>query len=120
MTVRWIISLLTLAMCTGFMLSACGEPPDQRIMDAEDAIKKAAAAGADAESPKLLDQARSLVQEAKMLGEQGHNKDARNKAELAIIRAEKAEKNALRLSSAHHEEGATGEEKTETKEEGGE
>jgi len=112
MTVRKFITALTLVMCAGLVLSACDGPPDESIMDAEDAIKKAAAAGADADSPKLLDQARSLMQEAKMLREQGHDKDARKKADLAIIRAEKAEKNSLRLSGVNSEGGAVEEEPT--------
>lgn len=98
MTFRWILFLVIVAFCSGLLLSSCAAPPDDAIMDAEDAIKKAATAGADADSPKLLDQARELLQDAKMLREQGKNKEARNKAALAIIRAEKAEKNALRLS----------------------
>jgi hypothetical protein len=91
------------------MLTACEGPPDQAIMDAEDAIKQAVAAGADVDSPKLLDKARTSLQEAKMYNEQGNYKEARKKADLTIIRAEKAAKNAERLTGAKEGEssGAT-------------
>ena len=92
MTFRWMLILLVMAFCGSFLLSSCAPPPDDTIMDAEDAIKRAATAGADEASPTLLNQARELLQEAKMLREQGNNKEARNKAALAIIRAQKAER----------------------------
>ena len=92
MTFRWILFLLIVTMCGGFLLTSCAPPSDDTIMDAEDAIKKAATAGADEASPTLLNQARELLQEAKMLREQGNNREARNKAALAIIRAQKAER----------------------------
>ena len=98
MQVRYIISILLLALLCGFLVTACNGPPDDAIMDAEDAIKAAANAGADSESPKLLDRARGLLQEAKMLSEQGNYKDARKKAEVAVIQADKAKKNAERSS----------------------
>ena len=98
-----LLALLVISVC-GFMLTACEEPPDNAIMDAEDAIKTAIAAGSDVDSPKLLDKARTLLQEAKMLREQGDTKGARNKAVNAKIIADKATRNANRLAEAHGEE----------------
>ncbi|MCF7809410.1 DUF4398 domain-containing protein [bacterium] len=97
-----LLTLFVISVC-GFMLTACEGPPDQLIMDAEDAIKEAAAVGADVDSPKLLDKARTSLQEAKMYNEQGNYKEARKKAELTIIRANKAQKNAERLSGVTQE-----------------
>ena len=100
MSVRYIFSLLFFALICGFMLGACGSPPEALIMDAEDAIKAATNAGADEYSPKLLDRARAYLQDAKMLSEQGKYKEATRKAENAIIQAKKAEKNSLAMSGA--------------------
>jgi len=95
-----LLTLFVISVC-GFMLTACEEPPDTAIMDAEDAIKTAIAAGADVDSPKLLDKARTLLQEAKMFQEQDNTKSARNKAVNAKILADKAARNANRLAEAN-------------------
>ena len=95
-----LLTLFVICVC-GFMLTSCGEPPDTAIIDAEDAIKTAIAAGADADSPKLLDKARTLLQEAKMYSEQGDDKNSRNKAITAKIVAEKATRNSDRLAEAY-------------------
>ncbi len=100
MQVRYIISIFLLALLCGFLVTACEDSPDEAIMDAEDAIKAAINAGADDDSPKLLDKSRRFLQEAKMLNEQGKYKDARKKAESSVIQANKAQKNAERLSGA--------------------
>ncbi|NQT34037.1 DUF4398 domain-containing protein [bacterium] len=98
MQVRYTISILLLALLCGFLVTACSSPPDDAIMDAEDAIKAAISAGADDDSPKLLDRSRRYLQEAKMLSEQGNYKEARKKAASSVIQANKAKKNAERLS----------------------
>jgi len=101
MKLRYTLLTLFVVCACGFMLTACEEPPDTYIMDAEDAIKAAVAAGADVDSPKLLDKARTFLQEAKMYQEQGNKKDAKNKAVSARIKAEKATRNANRLAEAN-------------------
>ncbi len=110
MSLRYIIPVLLLSLTCGFLISACGSPPDNAIMNAEDAIKSAIDAGAEDSAPGLLSKARSLLQEAKMLREQGKNKDARKKAGVAVIRAQKAEKYARQLSGATEEAPSTTEE----------
>ncbi|MBM3328390.1 MAG: DUF4398 domain-containing protein [Calditrichaeota bacterium] len=89
----------TLSLVAGlvaFGAIGCSEPPDDAIMKAEDAIKKAVEAGAEEASPRLLGKARTALSEARALADQGHNSDARKKAELAVIQAEQAERNAIR------------------------
>ena len=103
MRLRYILLTLFFLSTCGFLLTACEGPPDDAVFDAEDAIKKAIEAGAEDGSPKLLDDARTHLQDAKMFREQGKYKEARDKAEIAVIRAEKAEKNANRLAVAHGE-----------------
>ncbi len=98
MSFRHIVPVLLLSLTFGVLISGCEGPPDEIIMDAEDAINSAIAAGAADASPGLLGKAQTLLQEAKMLREQGKNKDARKKAEVAIIRARKAEKYAMQVS----------------------
>lgn len=105
MKLSGISSVILIAVIFGVMLSACTSPPDEEIMAAEDAIKRAVAAGADEDSPRLLDKARTLLQEAKMLNEQGDFKEARDKASYSVIQAKKAEKNSTRIARAS-EEGA--------------
>ena len=95
------LSLLLLISIVSSSLISCKSPPEDEIMVAEDAIKSASAAGADEFSPRLFDKAQVYLQEAKMLNEHGKFDEARKKAEFAIIRAEKAEKNARRLTDAH-------------------
>jgi len=97
------ISVALIFFAVILMLSSCSQPPDEEIMAAEDAIKAAIDAGADELSPNMLNKARNLLQDAKMLNEQGKYSDARKKAEFAVIRAGKAQKNAERLSEAKHE-----------------
>ncbi len=110
MSLRYIIPVLLLSLTCGFLISACGGPPDDEIMNAEDAIRSAIAAGAEDSAPGLLGKARALLQEAKMLREQGKNKDARKKAEVAVIRAKKAEKYTRQLAGTLDEAPATTEE----------
>ena len=100
MQVRYIISIFLLALLCGFLVTACEGPPDESIMNAEAAIKAAINAGADDDSPKLLDKSRRFLQEAKMLNEQGKYNDARKKAASAVIQANKAKKNSERLAGA--------------------
>jgi len=85
---------------TSITFIACSNAPDEIIMTAEAAVDAAAEAGADEYSPKLFNKAEILLQEAKMLNEKGDHDGAKKKAEFAIIRAEKAEKNANRLDEA--------------------
>jgi len=89
---------LLLAVAGSMLLAACSKPADDAVMTAEDAIKAAVAAGAEDSSPKLLEKAQNLLQEAKMLNEQGQHPEARKKAEYAVMRAHEAEKNATRMS----------------------
>lgn len=84
-------------------LSACSQPPEEEIMAAEDAFKAAVNAGAEETSPKLLNKAQTLLQEAKMLSEQGHYSQARKKAEFALLRADQAKKNAERLEAVQRQ-----------------
>ncbi len=95
---RWIIPVLLMAVSCCLLLTACGKPPEAKIMAAEDAIKRAMEAGAEDSSPKLFDKARGFLQEAKMLSEQGNYSEASKKAEFAIMRADQAFKNATRLA----------------------
>ncbi|MDP8241098.1 MAG: DUF4398 domain-containing protein [Candidatus Hatepunaea meridiana] len=92
-----ILSLILVAFVASLLFSACEGPPDDAVMDAEDAIKAAVASGAEDLSPKLLDKAQKLLQEAKMLSEQGRYKDAFKQAQFCIVRAKSAKKNAERL-----------------------
>ncbi len=98
MQVRYTISILLLALLCGFLVTACEGPPEDALMDAEDAVKAAVNAGADSDSPKLLNRSRRLLQEAKMLSEQGNYKEARKKAASSVIQANKAKKYADELS----------------------
>lgn len=79
---------------TGGLFSGCSKPPDQEITQAEQAIKEAVQAGADGKSPKLINMARTALEEAKTLADQGHYKDARKKALTAKSFAEMAEKHS--------------------------
>ncbi len=94
-----VFLFLLLAVSLSLVVSSCGKPADTEIMAAEDAINNAAAAGAEDNSPKLLEKARALVQEAKALNEQGKYNEARKKADTALMRAEKAQKNSERIGS---------------------
>lgn len=87
-------------------LVGCGKPPEEQIMAAEDSIKAAVAAGAEEMSPKLLEKARTYLQDAKMLTEQGHYGEARKKAEFAAMRAGEARRNAAKLGGHKAEGGA--------------
>lgn len=105
---RWlVVGILSLAVA-GFILSACSSPPDKEIAQAEEAIKNAVAAGADAKSPKLVNMAREALNEAKTLTDQGHYKEARKKALSAANFAEMAERYAGgpgRTGRPHKKEG---------------
>ena len=90
----YLIPVLLLAVVCIALLNACAKPPDEAIMSAEDAIKAAAAAGADEASPTLMGKARGFLQEAKVLSEQKRYSDAGKKAGSAKIYAEKAGKYA--------------------------
>ena len=94
------LSLLIVISIAAFSFISCSSPPEDEIMAAEAAVKAALAAGADEFSPRLFDKAQSFLQEAKMLNEQGDYAGAKKKAEYALIRAEKSEKNADRLNEA--------------------
>ncbi len=107
MKLRNLAFITLLSMLLGIMIIGCESPPDQEIMDAEDAIKRAMTAGADELSPKLYDAAMQQLQDAKMLSEQENYEGARKKAAFAVIKAKKAEKNAIRLSGVEPEESAT-------------
>ena len=93
---KFLVLSMVISITSGALIS-CSSPPDELLMTAEDAVNSASAAGADEFSPKIFDKAQSLLQEAKMLNEQGDYEGAKKKAEYAIIRAEMAEKNANRL-----------------------
>ena len=95
-----LLPVILLALVFSLALTSCDEPPEEEIITAEDAIKKALEYGADEASPRLLEKAQKLMQEAKMLNEQGKFKEARQKAEFAKIRADKAVMNAERLEEA--------------------
>ena len=97
------LPVLFIALSLTSLVTSCAQPPEAEIMAAEDAIKSALNAGADDGSPRLLEKAQKLLQEAKMLSEKGDYKGAIQKAEYARGRAEKAEKNTLRLEEAEKE-----------------
>ncbi len=98
-----VFLLLLVAFSASIMFSACEKTADDQIIAAEDAIKSAINAGADESSPKLLGKARTKVQEAKMLNEQGDYNQAHKKAYSALLNAQGAEKNATRLSEAKND-----------------
>ena len=104
------LTLLLVMSFTTIAFIACAGPPDELIMTAEAAVNHASAAGADEFSPKLFNKAEALLQEAKMLNEKGDYEAAKKKAEFAIIRAEKAEKNANRLDAARQRDREGGDE----------
>ena len=104
------LTLIIVMSISSIAFIACSNPPDELIMTAEAAVNSAAEAGADEFSPKLFHKAEALLQEAKMLNEKGDHDGAKKKAEYAIIRAEKAEKNANRLDAARQRDREGGDE----------
>ncbi len=103
MFIRYILSLFLMVFCFGFLFTACEGPPDDAIMDAEDAIKAAIEAGAEDSSPKLLEKAQVRLQDAKMFSEQGRYKEASKKAESSVVMAQSAMKNAQRIAATEDE-----------------
>ena len=103
MFIRYILSLFLMVFCFGFLFTACEGPPDDAIMDAEDAIKAAIEAGAEDSSPKLLEKAQVRLQDAKMFSEQGRYKEARKKAESSVVMSQSAMKNAQRIAATEAE-----------------
>jgi len=95
-----VFLLLLVAFSASMIFSACTKTADDQILAAEDAIKSAINAGADESSPKLLSKANTMLQEAKMLNENGDYKEANKKAYSALLKAQSAEKNATRLNEA--------------------
>jgi hypothetical protein len=110
--------ILVAALAFGLTLSACSKPADDEITAAENALKKAQAAGADAASPRLYEKAKDLLAEAKRANDGGNYADARKKAEFALMRAEQAGRNAEKLGgvppvhSAKEPKGTTADENT--------
>ncbi|MFN3821841.1 MAG: DUF4398 domain-containing protein [bacterium] len=89
----FLVGVLGIWLTWGFV-TGCSKPPDQEITQAEQAIQEAVQSGADGKSPKLMNMARAALEEAKTLADQGHYKDARNKALSAKRFAEMAEKHS--------------------------
>jgi len=117
-----LVSILTLAaLVLGAGLTACSKPADQEIQAADDALRAAKNVGADQTSPKLFEKAQTMLQDAKMLNEQGHFSEARKKADYARIRAEQAKTNAEKSGGERKERlgGAKASDAQATQEEGG-
>ncbi len=102
----FLVLVLSLVFLSGIV--GCDKAPEALLMEAEDAIKQAKNIGADELTPRIFDQANAFLSEAKSLNAQGKYKEAKKKADSALIRAQKAIRESTRLNEAHENSDSDG------------
>ncbi len=100
---RYIGMVLVVALTFGMLISSCSGTADAVIEEAQIAVDDAASMGADEHSPAKFEKAKEFLAQAKTLNEKGEYKEATNKAEIALLNAEKAYEDAERLEASRHE-----------------
>jgi len=91
---RYLTPVLLFTFVCALTVTSCSKPADDLIMKAEDALKAAAEAGAETDSPNLYGKAYKQLQDAKMYNEQHQYKKARSEAQASIVNAQAAERYA--------------------------
>ncbi len=95
-----VLPILFAAFAFTSFFTACSSPPDAEMDAAETAVRQMNNAGAEELVPNLYDKTIKYHQEAKSLNEQGKYAEAKKRAELTVMMAEKCVKEAERLSKA--------------------
>jgi hypothetical protein len=86
--------LLLAALLVAPLVVGCAGMPLQQMSDARQAIRAAERAGAEKHAPKLLEDARALVESARESMHKGDYREARDDAELARAKAMEARRMA--------------------------
>ena len=89
---------------SGFLFTGCSGPADQDIAETQEIVDQARNMGADEYSPRKYEEAVALLEEAKTLNNEGEYNKARDKTDLARLRAEKAIEDTERLQNIHQDE----------------
>ncbi len=88
-TRRFARPILAALLCAA-LLAGCAGMPLQEMSDARQAIRAAERAGAEKLAPQLLDEARALVERARVSMHKGDYREARDDAEQARAKAMEA------------------------------